>query len=114
MTVNGILMISLVLPMVVQAGQVVLEQGPLFDFREGGKATFLRSVDPQEHVRGMASIGNQTEGVLNARQEFCGHYLDLCATYWQLDRCERALANGRLVVSAAGQAMSDEIGRAHV
>ncbi|MBQ3097792.1 MAG: glycoside hydrolase family 127 protein [Kiritimatiellae bacterium] len=108
MTVNGILMISLVLPMVVQAGQVVLEKGPLLDFREGGKATFLRSVDPQEHVRGMASIGNQTEGVLNARQEFCGHYLDLCATYWQLDRCERALANGRLVVSAAGQAMSDD------
>ena len=88
------------------AGEVVMEKGPLFDFCKGGKAAFERGIDPQEHVEGMESVGRQKEGVLNARQEFSGHYLDLCATYWQLGRCEKAIANGRLVVDAAERAMS--------
>ena len=88
------------------SGQVTLGEGPLFHFREGGKAAFLGQIDPEEHVRGFASVGDQENGVANARQEFCGHYLDLCATYWQLDRCEKAVRNGRIAVEAAARAMS--------
>ena len=78
------------------SGQVTLGEGPLLRFREGGKTAFLGQIDPDEHVLGFASVGDQENGVANARQEFCGHYLDLCATYWQLDRCEKAVRNGRL------------------
>lgn len=38
---------------------------------------FLGQIDPEEHVLGFASVDDQENGVANARQEFCGHYLDL-------------------------------------
>ena len=97
---------ALLAPWAVAAGTVVLDDGPLLDFRNGAKSAFESRIDHAEHIRGFASIGDQAKGVANARQEFCGHYLDLCATYWQLDRLECAKARGRRVVEAAGRAMS--------
>lgn len=77
-------------------------------FRDGAKATFASMIDPEEHVRGFASVGDQEEGVANARQEFCGHYLDLCATYWHLDGLECAREYGRRVVDGAARAIDDD------
>lgn len=77
-------------------------------FRDGAKAVFASKIDPDEHVRGFASVGDQEKGVANARQEFCGHYLDLCATYWRLDGLECAREYGLRVVDGAARAMSDD------
>ena len=90
------------------AGQVVLEKGPLSRIREGGKTAFEARIDPEEHVRGFASVGDQEKGVANARQEFCGHYLDLCATYWQFDRLACANEYGRRVVDSVAHCMSED------
>ena len=90
------------------AAAPVLTEGPLLKFRESGKTAFLGLVDPQEHVRAVAAVGDQAPGLPNARQEFCGHYLDLCATYWHIDREPRAKAFGDLVVAAAGESMSED------
>lgn len=89
-------------------GQVGLEDGALKHLRELAKATFDTRVDPEEHIRGFASVGDQEKGVANARQEFCGHYLDLCATYWQLDRDDHARQFGDHVVDSLEVSMSKD------
>ena len=99
---------TLSVPMVVFAGQVVLEDGPLRHFREEAKMAFMTRIDPEEHVRGFASVGDQAKGVANARQEFCGHYLDLCATYWQLDGLTCARRFGERIVDSLEMAMSED------
>ncbi len=76
--------------------------------RDRAKAAFEAKIAPDEHVRGFASVGDQERGVANARQEFGGHYLDLCATYWHLDGLECAREYGRRVVDGAARAMSDD------
>ena len=103
---KALLVVVLSMPVVGLAGQVVLENGPLRRFREGGKEAFETRIDPDEHINGFASVGDQAEGVPNARQEFCGHYLDLCSTYWQLDRLACAKEYGRRVVGSAARSMS--------
>lgn len=90
------------------AGQVTLDDGPLRRFREYAKSTFETRIDPEEHVRGFAAVGDQDKGVANARQEFCGHYLDLCATYWQLDRLECARRFGERIVDSLKNSMSED------
>ena len=87
---------------------VTLEGSVLRRYRDGAKVAFETLIDPEEHVRGFASVGDQEQGVANARQEFCGHYLDLCATYWRLDGLECARGYGRRVVDGAARAMSDD------
>jgi len=105
---DALFAVALSLPVCGLAGQVVLEDGPLRRFRDDGKAAFETLIDPEEHVRGFASVGDQANGVANARQEFCGHYLDLCATYWQLDRLPCAREYGRRVLHSAANSMSPD------
>ena len=92
----------------MQTGQALFGNCAIKRFRDGAKAAFETNIDPEEHVRGFASVGDQELGVANARQEFCGHYLDLCATWWRLDGLECAREYGRRVVNGAARAMSDD------
>ena len=84
----------------------VLAESAIRRLREGVKSAFASLIDPAEHIRGLASIGDQEDGVANARQEFGGHYLDLCATFWEQDGLSCARDYGNRVVDAVARAMT--------